>query len=95
MIRSPYECIIIGGGIAGLQAAIQLGRYQHRVLLLDGGKGRSTICRRYHNLMGWPEGISGEALLRSGRAQAEKLGIELAKDTVVMTQIRNGGFRVD
>ncbi len=34
-----WDCIIIGGGIAGLQAAIQLGRYQHRCLVLDADQG--------------------------------------------------------
>ncbi|HET7616100.1 MAG TPA: FAD-dependent oxidoreductase, partial [Bacillales bacterium] len=29
-----YDCIIVGGGMAGLQAAIQLGRYQHKVLVI-------------------------------------------------------------
>lgn len=40
-----YECIIVGGGIAGLQAAIQLGRYRHRILVIDANDGRSTLCR--------------------------------------------------
>lgn len=77
-----YENIIIGGGIAGLQAAIQLGRYRHRVLLIDEGRGRSTICQAYHNLLGWPEGISGQRLRQLGRQQAEALGIHMLTDKV-------------
>ncbi|MGG0719017.1 NAD(P)/FAD-dependent oxidoreductase [Robertmurraya massiliosenegalensis] len=71
-----YDCVIIGGGIAGLQAAIQLGRYQHQVLVLDAGVGRSTLCRSYHNVLGYPDGVSGEYLRTIGRKQAEKLGVE-------------------
>jgi thioredoxin reductase (NADPH) len=78
-----YDSMIIGGGIAGLQAAIQLGRYEYRVLVIDAGYGRSTLCKSYHNLLGWPDGVSGEELRRLGRIQAEKLGVIFVKDEVV------------
>ncbi|RTR33082.1 NAD(P)/FAD-dependent oxidoreductase [Robertmurraya yapensis] len=71
-----YDCIIIGGGIAGLQAAIQLGRYMHKVLVIDAGDGRSTICQSYHNILGYPDGVSGEHLRTVGQSQAEKLGVQ-------------------
>ncbi|MGO4544682.1 NAD(P)/FAD-dependent oxidoreductase [Paenibacillus sp. 2TAB23] len=69
-----FECIIIGGGIAGLQAAIQLGRYRHLVAIIDAGDGRSSLCKNYHNLIGFPNGVSGPELLASGKLQAEQLG---------------------
>ncbi|MFC5449476.1 NAD(P)/FAD-dependent oxidoreductase [Paenibacillus aestuarii] len=78
-----YDSIIVGGGIAGLQAAIQLGRYEHQVLVIDAGYGRSTLCRSYHNILGWPDGISGEQLRQVGRQQAEKLGVQFFQDEVV------------
>lgn len=71
-----YDCLIVGGGIAGLQAAIQLGRYNHKVLVLDAGDGRSAICQSYHNILGYPDGISGPELREVGRQQAEKYGVE-------------------
>lgn len=77
------DSLIVGGGIAGLQAAIQLGRYDHRVLLIDAGYGRSTLCKSYHNILGWPDGVSGEELRRLGRFQAEKLGVIFVNDEVV------------
>lgn len=83
------ESIIVGGGIAGLQAAIQLGRYDHRVLVIDTGYGRSTLCKSYHNILGWPDGVSGEELRRLGRLQAEKLGVIFVNDEVV--QVVNKG----
>ncbi len=78
-----HDCIIIGGGIAGTQAAIQLGRYStHKVLVIDSGYGRSSVCHTYHNIIGWPEGVTGEHLRQTGREQAEALGIEFLEQTV-------------
>jgi thioredoxin reductase (NADPH) len=78
-----YECIIIGGGIAGLQAAIQLGRYHHHVLVVDSNNGRSNLCRAYHNLLGWPDGVSGETLRALGRKHAARLNIRFAEDEII------------
>ncbi|GGC96341.1 pyridine nucleotide-disulfide oxidoreductase [Thalassobacillus devorans] len=77
-----YEAVIVGGGIAGLQAAIQLGRYQHQLLVIDSERGRSNLCRCYHNLLGWPDGVSGQHLRAIGRKQAVDLGVEFLHDTV-------------
>jgi thioredoxin reductase (NADPH) len=90
-MKQPYECIIIGGGIAGLQAAIQLGRYHHRVLVVDSNNGRSNLCRAYHNLLGWPDGVSGEMLRTLGRRQAESLNIHFIEDEVVDAE-KKGAF---
>ncbi|WP_257985663.1 NAD(P)/FAD-dependent oxidoreductase [Bacillus canaveralius] len=76
MLKFMYDCMIIGGGIAGLQAAIQLGRYKHKVLVIDANDGRSSICKGYHNVLGYPDGISGEELRKIGRKQAEQYGVE-------------------
>ncbi|MEX3615873.1 NAD(P)/FAD-dependent oxidoreductase [Paenibacillus glucanolyticus] len=77
------DCIIIGGGIAGLQAAIQLGRYSaYDVLVIDRGTGRSTICKSYRNILGWPDGVSGEELRQRGRKQAEAVGVAFAADDI-------------
>ncbi|MEF3352561.1 NAD(P)/FAD-dependent oxidoreductase [Paenibacillus sp. GYB006] len=87
------DCIIVGGGIAGLQAAIQLGRYaEHKVLVIDYGEGRSSLCRSYHNILGFPDGISGEELRKRGRHQAESYGIEFIHDRVVKAHKEEGGF---
>lgn len=78
------DCIIVGGGLAGLQAAIQLGRYSaHQVLVIDAGEGRSTLCRTYHNILGFPDGVSGEELRERGRMQAERTGVSFEKDRIV------------
>ncbi|WP_424765620.1 NAD(P)/FAD-dependent oxidoreductase [Paenibacillus sp. sgz302251] len=89
-----FECVIVGGGIAGLQAAIQLGRYRHQVVVIDSAEGRSSLCRCYHNLIGWPEGVSGPALLAAGRQQAERLGVELIHAKVIKAEQQDDGFIV-
>lgn len=89
---SLYDCIIIGGGIAGLQGAIQLGRYKHRTLVIDKGRGRSTLCRSYHNVLGWPDGISGPELRRLGTKQAERLGVQFMVGEVTAAARTSDGF---
>ncbi|GAA0488099.1 NAD(P)/FAD-dependent oxidoreductase [Salinibacillus aidingensis] len=77
-----YDAIILGGGIAGLQAAIQLGRYEHNVLVIDSNHGRSTLCRSYHNILGYPDGVSGPYLREIGQQQARDLGVHFAGDQI-------------
>lgn len=89
-----YDCIIVGGGIAGLQAAIQLGRYQHQVLVVDSGTGRSSICRSFHNVLGYPNGVSGPELRRIGREHGEKLGVHFVEAEIVGATVMADGFRL-
>lgn len=90
-----YDCLIIGGGIAGLQAAIQLGRYRHAILVIDSNAGRSNICRAYHNIIGWPSGISGPELRRVGRTQAESYGVEFIEAEVSHAGSHEEAFQVE
>lgn len=90
-----YDCLIIGGGIAGLQAAIQLGRYNHKVLVLDAGDGRSAICQSYHNILGHPDGVSGPHLREVGRKQAEKYGVEFVIGKAVHAKKLADGFEIE
>jgi thioredoxin reductase len=87
-----YECIIVGGGFAGLQAAIQMGRYRHSTCVIDKGVGRSTLCRSYHNLLGWPNGVAGLELRRLGRQHAESTGVVFVRDEIVRAERSDGMF---
>lgn len=84
--------MIVGGGIAGLQAAIMLGRYSHQVAVIDKGEGRSTLCRCYHNVLGYPDGVDGEHLRALGKQHAEKYGVHFIKGDVVNARSENGKF---
>ncbi|WP_017728236.1 NAD(P)/FAD-dependent oxidoreductase [Halalkalibacterium ligniniphilum] len=89
-----YDCFIVGGGIAGLQAAIQLGRYKHRIAVADAKGGRSSLCQDYHNVLGWDEGVSGKYLRNTGHKQARKLGVHFYEDVVKAIERREKGFYV-
>lgn len=77
---ATYDCIIIGGGPAGLTCAIFLGRYQRRVLLIHHGKPRNYASRAIHGFIGQHNIPPGE-LLRRGREEAEAAGAEICECT--------------
>ncbi|WP_246476454.1 NAD(P)/FAD-dependent oxidoreductase [Salicibibacter cibi] len=89
------DVMIIGGGIAGLQAAIQLGRYERKVTVIDEGSGRSMLCRQYRNLLGWPDGISGRELRKAGRKHASNYDVDFMDEKVIRLGKERSGFRAE
>jgi thioredoxin reductase (NADPH) len=69
-----YDCIILGGGPAGLTAAIFLARFRRRAIVLDDRGSRAALIPKSHNHPAFPEGIAGPALLRRMREQLAGLG---------------------
>ena len=65
------DCLIIGGGPAGLTAAIYFARYRRRIVLFDSGESRASLIPKSHNYPGFPDGVSGAGLL-AGSAQARR-----------------------
>ena len=59
----PLDCLIVGGGPAGLTAAIYLARFHLDILVVDGGKSRASWIPCTRNHAGFPDGISGNELL--------------------------------
>jgi thioredoxin reductase len=78
--QATYDCIIIGGGPAGLTCAIFLGRYRLRVLVVDGGRPRNYASRAIHGFLGYHE-IAPRELLDRGRAEAHTVGAEIINGT--------------
>jgi thioredoxin reductase (NADPH) len=63
------DALVIGGGPAGLSAALYLARYNRSVLLFDSGRGRSTHGQINHNYLGFPDGLPILRLRELGREQ--------------------------
>ena len=76
------DCLIIGGGPAGLTAAIYLARFHLDILVVDGGKSRASWIPCTRNVSGFPDGINGEELLQRMRDQACKYGAKIETEFV-------------
>jgi len=77
MDEKPLDCLVIGGGPAGLTAAIYLSRYHLDIMVVDGGRSRAAWIPCTRNHAGFPEGISGTELLDRMKEQAQRYGTRI------------------
>src|SRR5579859_7882696 len=92
MSDDAVDCLIIGGGPAGLTAAIYAARFRLKVCLVDAGQSRAALIPLTRNQAGFPEGISGMALLERMREQAQKWGAVLRRGSIHSLATCDGGF---
>ena len=78
----PLDCLVIGGGPAGLTAAIYLARFHLDILVVDGGKGRALTIPCTRNHAGFPDGISGNELIERMKEQAQRYGAKIVDGIV-------------
>ena len=76
-----WDVIVVGGGAAGLAAALMLGRAQRRVLVVDAGEPRNRFAAHMHGVLGH-DGADPAELLRSGRAEVTRYGVEFSAGAV-------------
>jgi FAD binding domain len=69
------DALVVGGGPAGLTAAIYLARYRRRVVVVDDGESRAKLIPETHNYPGFTDGIAGPKLLDALRRQANSYGV--------------------
>ncbi len=91
-MAEPLDCLIVGGGPAGLTAAIYLARFHLDILVVDDGKGRAESIPCTHNHAGYPDGISGKELVRLMREQAQRYGARIERDYVTRLDKTENGF---
>lgn len=88
-----FDCLVIGGGAAGLTAAVYLGRYRRRALLVDDGGSRIARIPKTRNVLGFPDGIAGPDLLERMRLHAGRFGTVLEMGRIEGLQRHDdGGF---
>lgn len=94
---APRDVVVIGGGPAGLSAALVLGRSRRSVTVVDGGEPRNACSPRLHGFL-TRDGTAPEVFLAAARGEVRGYGVELVEDEVVavVADEHDGeaGFRV-
>jgi thioredoxin reductase (NADPH) len=90
--RTAYDLVIVGGGAAGLAAAIYAAREGIDAVVADASAlgGQAGISDRIDNYPGFPDGISGAELAERFVAQARRYGVELLSAVSVTAVQRDG-----
>ncbi len=89
-----HDCVIIGGGPAGLTAAIYLARFHLPAAVLDDGQSRAALIACTHNHPGFPDGVAGAELLHRMTRQAESFGARIIRERADSVVAEGQGFRI-
>ena len=89
-----YDVIIIGGGPAGLNAAMLLGRSRRKVVVFDSGKPRNRWAVSMNGFLS-SDGMKPSDFIKKGRAELEKYGVEIIDKEVATATYSKGSFVVD
>jgi len=91
---APYDAVVVGGGIAGLSAALWLGRYRRRTLVIDAGEPRNQQAEQLHGYLGF-DGRDPATLLGAARADLARYeSVELRPGRVTALRAEGNGLRV-
>lgn len=77
-----YEVVVVGGGAAGLSAALVLGRARRRTLVVDAGEPRNAPAAHMQGYLS-RDGMSPAEFLAVGREEIARYGVELVRDRAV------------
>ena len=87
MSDKSIDCLVVGGGPAGLTAAIYLARFHLNTIVVDAGNGRATWIPVSHNHAGFPEGIHGADLVAKMADQARLYGAHVVQSRVTRLDV--------
>jgi thioredoxin reductase (NADPH) len=91
-LTATADALVVGGGPAGMSAALYLARYNRSVVLFDTARGRSTHHQTNHNYLGFPDGVPIQRFRELGRAQlAHYTEVTVLPDDVVRMSGIEGG----
>jgi len=90
-----WDCIIVGAGPAGLSAAVYMGRFRRRTLLVSDDDGRWSYGQHNENYLGFPKGVSARRLHKLGVAQAERFGVEFSAARVSAVRYSENSYRLE
>ncbi len=92
--RSHYDLIVLGGGPAGLTAALYTAREAIDTLVIEraafGGQAAGT--EKLDNMPGFPDGVAGIEFSQRLRQQAERFGVELLQAQEAVSVRQNGNY---
>src|SRR5690242_19410688 len=86
MATTSYDVAIVGGGAAGLSAALVLGRARRRVVVIDAGEPRNAPAAHMHGFLS-RDGMAPHELLRLGRDEAAGYGVEFVSARVASIEL--------
>jgi thioredoxin reductase (NADPH) len=86
------DALVVGGGPAGLTAAIYLARYRRRVMVVDNDESRAKLIPETHNYPGFADGIAGPKLLDALRRQANAYGVAFESGRALELKRSAAGF---
>jgi thioredoxin reductase (NADPH) len=93
--RDIEDAIVVGAGPAGLTAAIYLGRFRRRCVVLEDGQSRARWIPTSHNIPGFIAGIGGDEFVDTLRRQALKYGARICHTHVSSLTVNNGIFALE
>ena len=80
--EATLDCLVVGGGPAGLTAATYLARFRRNVVLVDAGESRARWIPASHNCPGFPFGVAGDELLTRFRKHAEQYDVPVVASRI-------------